>query len=378
VSCELFLSWSSFIGFREIQKSSWFDVIIRPHLGDTAKSRCQNVITDCRRQGVDSNLITAYYDLEIDKQCISYERSLSDANDQMKQTIRNATNVLQQARLMVSQNKNRFDLKGCVNALDACMTDDFVCGSDYVNCLDTTGSYIVNGEIVLDSEVTITKLTTKVSNDNDNSMAGFQKLLKDKIGKIEDKTGRAVGMCSSIMNQCQNYSFKDGKYNEDITSPTSSNMVLAEYLDRTIRKIRVKQQEIVVAYGESCRQDIISCFTKNGATSTAPSTAQTTVINACRAYLTTCAAVNNMTAFSGDIASYVCPVGTTCADGIAEGVTLNSNSSWQCGCVCPANSTYTATATTAAAGTASTQGVPFKYCKCNNKGIVAIGGACPA
>jgi hypothetical protein len=319
-------------------------------LFDTAKARCQNIISDCRKQGVDSNMITAYYDLEIDKQCISYERSLTDANDQMKQTIRNATNVLQQARLMVSQNKNKFDLKGCVNALDACMTDDFVCGSDYVNCLDKTGQYIVNGEVVVNSQPGKNITTSNTTNsgivgnwaynyddsgrpqanafnstNTNQSITGMvdtlfpetpagskihklndketniAKILYDKIGTIEQTTGRAIGMCSGVLSQCQNYTFANNNtYNE-------GNQVIRDYLIRTLTKIKAKQDEVLAAYGDSCRQDIISCFTKNGATSTRPSTDDLSVaIAACKPYILTCVSVTGMTEFSSDISQYVC------------------------------------------------------------------------
>ncbi|MDR2268800.1 MAG: hypothetical protein LBD94_01290, partial [Rickettsiales bacterium] len=218
-------------------------------LFDTAKARCASVITECRKQGVDSNMLTANYDLEIDKQCIAYERALTDSNDQMKTTIRNATTVLQQARLMVAQNKNKYDMKGCVNALDACMVDDFVCGDDYKNCLDMTGQYIVSGEIVVGSEPktdniknnwaygssnafygasddSLTEMIESLFKDNssDKNLASF---LNDKIGYIESNTDRIVGRCSNILNQCQNYTFEDGKYKE-------GNLVIKEYLLRTL------------------------------------------------------------------------------------------------------------------------------------------------
>jgi hypothetical protein len=118
----------------------------------TATARCKaSVLNTCQSQGVDISIITNSYDLEIDKQCIAYERQLNDANDNMTNTVRNAKNVLQKARLMVAQEKNSYGLRECINALDSCMQDDFVCGSDYENCLDPSGKYIVNGEIVVGS-----------------------------------------------------------------------------------------------------------------------------------------------------------------------------------------------------------------------------------
>ena len=73
----------------------------------TAATRCKAaVLTDCQKQGVDISVIANSYDLEIDKQCIAYERQLTDTNEEMTQTVRNAKSVLQRARLMVAQNKN--------------------------------------------------------------------------------------------------------------------------------------------------------------------------------------------------------------------------------------------------------------------------------
>ena len=118
----------------------------------TASARCKaTVLNNCQTQGVDTSLITNSYDLEIDKQCLAYERSLTEANDQMASTVRNAKAVLQKARLLVAQQKNSYDLRGCVKELDKCMQDEFVCGSDYENCLDPTGKYIVNGDVVVGS-----------------------------------------------------------------------------------------------------------------------------------------------------------------------------------------------------------------------------------
>lgn len=115
----------------------------------TAAGRCKTaVLNSCTTQGIDANIITNAYDLEIDKQCVLYERALNDANAEMKQNVTNATTILQQARLLLAQNKNSYDLRGCIAAIDSCMQDEYVCGPDYELCLDPTGKYLANGEIV--------------------------------------------------------------------------------------------------------------------------------------------------------------------------------------------------------------------------------------
>lgn len=115
----------------------------------TAANRCKTaVLNSCAAQGIEANIITNAYDLEIDKQCVLYERSLNDANAEMKSNVTNAATILQQARLLLAQNRNSYDLRSCIAAIDSCMQDEYVCGSDYELCLDPTGKYLANGEIV--------------------------------------------------------------------------------------------------------------------------------------------------------------------------------------------------------------------------------------
>ena len=301
----------------------------------TAAARCKaSVLTSCQAQGVDISVITNSYDLEIDKQCIAYERSLTDSNENMNQTVRNAKVVLQKARLMVAQQKNAYDLRGCVNALDSCMQDDFVCGTDYENCLDPTGKYIVNGEVVIGSApgyfVSNNDTQTGVSADtaapiqhttglyatwnylpkngtgtlnawytddenNPTSLSGYiansisekpvteidsnlVSYLQYKIGYVlENKT---YGMCASVLNKCQNYTYKDGEFQND-------NQVVREFLQRTLTQIKVAQDEIVSSYAENCISDVDSCLSTNKY-NISPNAA----MNACKAQIVTCMSVN--------------------------------------------------------------------------------------
>ncbi|MEE1030291.1 MAG: hypothetical protein UIC65_04690, partial [Alphaproteobacteria bacterium] len=228
----------------------------------TAAARCKaSVLTSCQAQGVDIAVITNSYDLEIDRQCVAYERMLLDSNENMERTVRNAKIVLQKARLMVSQQKNAYDLRGCVNALDSCMQDDFVCGTDYENCLDPTGKYIVNGAVVIGSapgyfvnndtaagvqnpaplqHTTGLYETWNYVNGTDGenawyttksnkptSLAGYiadsissdavtetnenmVRFLQYKIGYVANN--KTYGMCASVLNKCQNYTYSDGEF----------------------------------------------------------------------------------------------------------------------------------------------------------------------
>ena len=281
----------------------------------TATARCKSSVLDsCKAQGVDITVVSNSYDLEIDKQCISYERSLTDANTQMESTVRNAKNVLQKARLVVAQQKNAYDLRGCINALDSCMTDEFVCGSDYEDCLDPTGRYIVNGEIVIGSEPGISGGT--VSGDlfttglytawNYNSTNAWQSdvgtisdfidqeitagtdappavtrnmvdYLQHKIGYI-DSDGKVNGMCASILNKCQDYTYDADDYE-------GSNDVIRGYLERVLIQIKSVQDEVLSEYAEECITDVASCLSTNNYDAASPNTA----VNACSSVIKTCA-----------------------------------------------------------------------------------------
>lgn len=305
----------------------------------TAVSRCKaSVLNNCAAQGVDISVVTNSYDLEIDKQCIAYERSLTDANEEMAQTVRNAKSVLQRARLVVAQEKNSYDLRGCVNALDSCMQDDYVCGADYEYCLDPTGKYIVDGEIVVGSTpgyvVDITKNVPAPSAEyadntlygtwyytdssskkyawgatsNDGTLANYiNTTIKDlTTEKLESATdtmsqyllykigynegGKNYGMCMSVLNKCQDYTYEGT--NASNKTYNIDNNVVREYLQRTLAKIKVAQDNVIADYAENCITDVSTCLSSNNYDAEASDSKKNIAINACRAQIRTCMSVN--------------------------------------------------------------------------------------
>lgn len=313
-------------------------------LYNTAKKRCTTaVLNSCMEQGVNTDVVSNAYDMEIDKQCVAYERSLKDANDAMNNTVRNAKNVLQRARLLVRQQKNAYDLRGCVTALDSCMQDEFVCGADYENCLDPSGRYIVNGAVVvgstpgqwIDANTTIETLkpgytydtntlhaTWNYTDSTDGNEANawlptvdktggtyvptlakyiestlatgedlpstpgdtMSSFLQYKIGYHDNKDGRNYGMCMSVLNKCQDITYdKGGAY-------IPNNPVVREYLQRTLTQIKVAQDEILADYAENCISDVSSCLSQNNYNNN-----NNIAMNACRQQIVTCMSVNGDT-----------------------------------------------------------------------------------
>lgn len=311
-------------------------------LYDTAAARCRSsVLNSCQSQGVDISVITNAYDLEIDKACMAYERSLTEANDQMASTVRNATSLLQRARLMVAQQRNAYDLRQCVTELDSCMQDEFVCGRDYDNCLDPSGKYIVDGDVVVGSEPgvvggtdklysTWTYSTNKNAFSSDGTLAAYIKenlgkdsstdtdnmaqFLQNKIGYHDDSSGKNYGMCMSVLNMCQDLTYdSQGKYNK-------SNNVISEYLTRTLIQIKSRQDTVLADYAEDCVADVRQCLTQNGynANNAADNAVNKVAQTACISLIKTCMSVNGVSGSVGtaatDYATWVCQMmgGTSC------------------------------------------------------------------
>lgn len=300
----------------------------------TATARCKaSVLNTCAAQGVDISLITNAYDLEIDKQCIQYERSLTETNTQMASTVRNAKSVLQKARLMVAQQKNQYDLRGCVNALDTCMQDDFVCGSDYENCLDPTGKYIVNGKVVSGSmpgESGVTASSGTVASGiysvwnydqtnvwTDGNITGYIdkmvsttaptatssdiiEYLRAKIGYV-DKDGKNKGMCVSVLNKCQDLTYDSRKNGKNFIM---NNNVVKEYLQRTLVQIKAQQDKVLADYADACVTDVASCLSQNNynfsGTTSSTNTPSDIAIKACMPTIKTCMSVTGNNASDND------------------------------------------------------------------------------
>jgi hypothetical protein len=212
------------------------------------------------------------------------------------------------------------------------MREDFVCGDDYENCLDPTGRYIAGGKIVLGSTPGVSTvdaapeyslyatwnydennqqkytwstggtlggyidsyLTGKFPEKDLQYMANY---LQSKIGKI-DETGKAVGMCAGILNQCQDYTYTtDGKKRSAAKIYNPGNQVIRNYLERTLVQIKAAQDALVEEYADDCiSQEVLTCLNQNDFDETYSNVA----LKACQQQITTCMSVNGETPQGSD------------------------------------------------------------------------------
>lgn len=356
-------------------------------LYNAAKKRCNTVLTQCKEVGATSQQITGNYDLAIDKDCIAYEQGLTKMNETLVSNVRSANRMLQKARLAVLQNKNQYDAKGCIGALDACMTDDMVCGDNYVKCLDPTKVYIdENGKVVLGQDITnITEFMAGYNNagitneflkssyrmsintanckatptdktpvgNNGACIAGY---LMRKIGTKQKVTDE--GLCRAVLDKCQAYTYdKNGNYMED-------NDIVVNYVQRALVNIRAAQQQVISDYASSCMLDIATCYnqqvTQVNAWSSSASigSVYNVMRGACRNVALTCA----YAVFAKDKNS---------CDGVDKCIESISEMFYQ-SLLCPDNSTYSASE-----GTAGVDGYVNERCRCNS-GYTPFSGQCLA
>ncbi len=352
-------------------------------LYNAAKKRCSTVLSQCTEVGATSKQITGNYDLAIDKDCIAYEQGLKKMNETLVSNVRSANRMLQKARLAVLQNKNQYDAKGCIGALETCMTDDMVCGDDYTKCLDPTKTYIdENGSVILGQNITnITafmqnynnaiidktfltnanglQITTDMcSGSTGNNGSCIVKYLLQKIG-----TGQKVtdgGLCRAVLDKCQAYTYSGDNYQP-------YNDVVVNYVQRAMVNIKAAQQQIISDYASTCMVDIASCYNKqvtqvnSWSSGASVDSIYKVMSGACHNVALTCA----YAVFANDSDS--CKDSSTCITNISQ--------MFYQSLLCPDNSTYQTTP-----GTAGKDGYVNTRCLCDRykytDGYEPYGGSC--
>lgn len=273
------------LDFLNTDTTSSFSNLRGRELYNAAKKRCNTILTQCKSAGATPNQITGNYDLAIDKDCVAYEKGLTKMNETLVANVRSANRMLQKARLAVLQNKNQYDAKGCIGALEACMKDDMVCGDDYFKCVDPTKIYIdENGQVVLGQRISdITAFMVGYNNANidkefltnaydsqsvsvdackaepsgnpavgGNDGSCIAKYLLQKIGTKQKVTDE--GLCRAVLDKCQRYTYSaDGTYNR-------FNDVVKNYVQRAMVNIRAAQHKVISDYASSCMVDIAQCY----------------------------------------------------------------------------------------------------------------------
>jgi hypothetical protein len=352
-------------------------------LYNAAKKRCNSVITQCKEVGATPQQITGNYDLAIDKDCVAYEAGLSKMNDALISNVRSANLMLQKARLAVLQNHNEYDARGCVSALETCMTDDMVCGENYTKCLDPTKMYIdENGNVVLGKDINTiqdfmvnynnasinetflrnaynTTINADCANSEQNNGICVVKYLLNKIGTKQKAT--AEGLCRPVLDKCRAYTYDDND------NYIQFNDIVIHYIQRAMVNIKAAQYKIISDYASTCLTDIATCY--NDQVSQLTTWSATASVNsiynimngACRNVALTCGY-----AVFADDANNSCATTTACIRNISE-IFYQS-------LLCPDNSVYQNTSHAISPNNTHI-GFANNRCRCK-QGFVSFNGSC--
>lgn len=356
-------------------------------LYNAAKKRCNSILSQCKEAGATQQQLTANYDLAIDKDCIAYEQGLTKMNETLVSNVRSANLMLQKARLAVLQNKNQYDAKGCIAALDTCMTDEMVCGENYEKCLDPTKRYIdENGKVVIGQDITYIRDFMKSYNNSvinteflrnaaaSSKVVGIEACKQNISGQsgtggapngdgwcavkyLLQKIGTGVrateGLCRPVLDKCQRYTYDSNNNYQPY------NDIVLNYIQRAMVNIKSGQEKVIADYAANCMVDVATCYNQqvtqvNAWTSSASvGSIRNVMRGACRNVVLTCGY-----AIFDDCTGVSCPNPALQDDIIDKVSDMFYNSM-----LCPDNSTYSTTPKASAGAEAG------KYvndlCKCN-------------
>lgn len=356
-------------------------------LYNAAKKRCNSILSQCKEAGATQQQLTANYDLAIDKDCIAYEQGLTKMNETLVSNVRSANLMLQKARLAVLQNKNQYDAKGCIAALDTCMTDEMVCGENYEKCLDPTKRYIdENGKVVIGQDITYIRDFMKSYNNSvinteflrnaaaSSKVVGIEACKQNISGQsgtggapngdgwcavkyLLQKIGTGVrateGLCRPVLDKCQRYTYDSNNNYQPY------NDIVLNYIQRAMVNIKSGQEKVIADYAANCMVDVATCYNQqvtqvNAWTSSASvGSIRNVMRGACRNVVLTCGY-----AIFDDCTGGSCPNSASQDDIIDKVSDMFYNSM-----LCPDNSTYNTTPK-ASAGVEAGKYVN-DLCKCN-------------
>ncbi|MDL2295415.1 hypothetical protein LJC18_01200 [Lachnospiraceae bacterium OttesenSCG-928-E19] len=111
-------------------------------LYDAAHKQCMEMIKDQCSSNAVSTMAKSSYGILINQDCTTYEKKINTQRQAVQNTVREAENILRQARLEEYRNHNSADVNECIGQVKAAITADTACGTNYKRCLDYTGLYI--------------------------------------------------------------------------------------------------------------------------------------------------------------------------------------------------------------------------------------------
>ena len=161
-------------------------------LYDQVHGQCMQMAETCRANQAVGNMATSAYTVLVTQDCNAYERHLGAQKSALESTIREANNMMMDARLEEFKKNNSADFNQCIEKTRDTVKDPMACGANWERCLDFTGQFVnqLNGEPIL------TPIFFQLSEQIDLSDHDFPKT-KNYLAEIDKYRNRASGALSS-------------------------------------------------------------------------------------------------------------------------------------------------------------------------------------
>lgn len=210
------------------------------------------VAADCNDASL-QRAITAYL-MAIEQDCNTVQTAIESKQREMKSAVRESSAMLDLARVENRKNHNSSDFTTCLNAVEAAILSEEVCGAGYKKCLDngefidvSTGKPIAGVERFYELEQLLTFA--------DGVEAADQKLSKISSNKtfVKNFENRVKKFAEPALDKCTE----------------QADEVWAEYLDKALLDIFYAQKSKVAEIKQGCFDFISSCYENTDASLTA-------------------------------------------------------------------------------------------------------------
>ncbi len=108
---------------------------------ETAR-QCMGLSKDTCESDATFNMVRSAYSILIGQDCNAYEKKINATKEAVAKTVREAEQILREARLEDYRAHNTQDVNECLDRVRDAMLEPVACGPNFVKCLDYTGEYI--------------------------------------------------------------------------------------------------------------------------------------------------------------------------------------------------------------------------------------------
>lgn len=187
----------------------------------------------------DLRMVSTAYGMYIENDCSILQNNLDKQTVAANASIRSTRHKMQDARLENYDAHNSLDVNDCIARVRKSITNDAVCGDDYIHCLDFSGKYlnVTTGEAIYSPDFYQIENQLSLSGDvlKNNKNAGFINMLNNKKTFAE----KDLDLCRD-----------------------NADYVWNEFLRQAIVEIYQGQQKRVATVKNECLQVVNQCYLK--------------------------------------------------------------------------------------------------------------------